>query len=97
MAVGLKIWDASGNLKLDLTDRIGRWLFTQIIPASSSGSVNHPGLLQGTPIPFTTMYANDSAMTFPGDDLFAPIISFSGDLMSWTGGTATHRVEVWVY
>lgn len=97
MPAGLQVFNQFGALEVDIGDRVGRWLFTLIIPPSSSGSLNHPGLLQGTPIPFTVMYSDDSAMTFPGDSLFAPIINFSGDLMTWTGGPATHRVEVWVY
>lgn len=97
MPAGLQIFDRFGNLTLDLSDRVGRWLFTIIIPPYVIGSLQHPGLAQGTPIPYATMFSSDALGTWPADSLYAPVITFSGDIMAYTGGPATHRVQVWVY
>lgn len=97
MPAGLQVFDRFGALSVDLGDRIGRWLFTIIIPPYATGSVSNPGLTQGTPIPYATMFSNDALGTWPADSLYAPVISFSGNTMNYTGGPATHRVQVWVY
>ncbi len=98
MPAGLQIFDQFGNIKLDLSDRVGRWLFTVFVPGGpGSYSYSHPGLLQGTPIPFANMYAADGSASFPGDNLMPPDISFSGDTMYYTGTNATFRIAVWVY
>ncbi len=97
MPQGAQFFDQYGNLTLDLGDRIGRWLFTIIIPPYVTGSLSHPGLSQGTPIPFARMFSLDALGTWPADSLYAPVITFSGNTMAYTGGPATHRVQVWVY
>lgn len=97
MPAGLEVYDAYGNPRVTISDRIGRWLFTLIIPPGATGSTSHPGLLQGQAIPFSTMYLNDSSYSWPGDALYAPQFSFVGDAVSWIGGAATHRTEIWVF
>ena len=96
MPAGLQVWNQFGVLKLDISERVGRWLFTVIAPAGGSYSYAHPGLLQGTPIPFAQMYEPGSA-TFSGDNLFPPSISFVGDTMYYTGANGLYRISVWVF
>ncbi len=97
MPAGLQVFDQFGALKLDISDRVGRWLFTVFVPAGGSYSISHPGLLQGTPVPFATQYLDDAGATFPGDNLMPPTISFSGDTMFYTGANGTFRISVWVF
>lgn len=98
MPAGLQVFNADTSIRLDLTDRIARWLFTIIVPGGpGSYSYSHPGLLQGTPIPFANMYATDGSSSFPGDNLMPPVISFSGDTMFYTGAASTFRISVWVF
>lgn len=98
MPAGAQIFDQFGNIKLDLSDRVGRWLFTVIVPAGpGSYSITNDGLTQGTPIPFANMYLEDGGATFPGDNLMPPNISFSGNTMFYTGTNGTFRIAVWVF
>ena len=41
---GLRIWDAAGNIRLDLTDKITRLRYTTIAAANTSGSVDLPDI-----------------------------------------------------
>jgi hypothetical protein len=95
MAHGLRIRDQYGNIKLDVSDRVGRFLGMIFIDAFQAGSVVNNGFLTGTPFCTATM-TGDSIATFPGDGLFPPAISFSGNVMSWTGPGAPHRLMMWV-
>lgn len=98
MPAGLQVYGPTGALKLDLSDRIGRWLFTVIVPGGpGSYAYSHPGLLQGRPIPFCHMYAADGSASFPGDNLMTPDISFAGDTMYYAGAASTFRISIWVY
>lgn len=90
MGVGLKVWDASGNLIVDLTTRIGRIVALQAVAANSSGSVVVPQLSQGDP--FTA---------FQIDVLSGkPLISVSGTTVSWSPdaqGFAAGTIMIGVY
>lgn len=48
MAVGLQVWDANGNLVVDITDRLSKILGT-VYTGSSNGSVTVSGLSEGEP------------------------------------------------
>ena len=98
MPAGLQVWDQYGRIKVDLSDRVGRWLFTVIAPGGGgSYSYSHPGLTQGTPIPFMNMYLADGNASFPGDNLMPPSVSFAGDTMYYTGASGSYRISVWVF
>lgn len=97
MAAGLQVFNQFGGLELDLTDRVGRFLFQIVVGAGASGSVSNDGIAQGTPICFATMHRTDFTTAFDGDSLQPPSISFSGTTMSYSGVNTTTRLQVWVY
>lgn len=85
MAVGLKTWDASGNLMIDVTDRLMRFLGYVIIPAGSgSGSVTNDGILTGVPFAIPVMFSSNGSGYYAGDNLYPLSYSFSGNVLSWT-------------
>lgn len=47
MPQGLQVWDASGNLVLDVSDRVGKFLGVTTITAGVNGSVTHAGFALG--------------------------------------------------
>lgn len=50
MPAGLQTFDASGNLILEISDRVYRVLTIIQVPTTDSGSVTVPELLTGTPV-----------------------------------------------
>lgn len=85
MAVGLKVWDASGNLMIDVTDRLMRFLGYVIIPAGSgSGSVTNDGILTGVPFAIPVMFSSNGSSYYPGDNMYPLNVWFSGNQMFWT-------------
>lgn len=96
MPAGFQVWDQFGNLKVDGSDRFARYLGLRFIDALEAGSLVNDGFLTGTPFCVATM-TGDSLATFPGDGLYPPAISFSGNTMFWTGPGAPHRLMMWVY
>ena len=90
MAAGLKIWDASGNLIVDLTTRIGRVVAVQAVGANSTGSVTVSQLAQGDP--FTAFLTN----VLSGK----PLVTVSGTTVSWSPdaqGFAAGNILIGVY
>lgn len=76
MAQGLQIFDASGNIVLDVTDRVFRVLSINAVGATD-GSVTVPELTQGTPI---------VAITGSGGAGRAPQATVTGTTVSWSYG-----------
>lgn len=98
MPAGLQVFDRFGNLRVDLGDRLLRFLGTTVIGASASGSIVHDGFLTGTPFCFCTMHTNDSPATWGGEGLLPPDISFSGNTMYYTSYVAaSQRLQYGVY
>lgn len=81
MATGLRVWDASGNLVVDVTDRLTRILGVVSMPANSSGSVVDDGFLTGTPFPIAI---RSNGTTFFNGTSVAVSISFSGNTMNYS-------------
>lgn len=96
MAQGLQVFDAAGNLKLDLTDRVARYLGTIFIPLGTSGSYVNDGFLTGTPFCAAHMVSQGGS-SWPGNNLWPPAISFSGNTMYYGPANADHRLMMWVY
>lgn len=96
MPQGMQTFDASGNLKLDLTDRIARYLGMTFISLGTSGSVVNDGFLTGTPF-CTAHMVSAGGSSWPGNNLFPPSISFSGNVMFYGPTNAAHRLMMWVY
>jgi hypothetical protein len=81
MTAGLQVWDESGNLVVDITDRLAKMLGT-IYTGAVSGSASVPGLSSGTPFYVATPVSTDpTAMA-----MFAPAISLhqASEMISWT-------------
>ena len=83
MAQGLQVFDASGNIILDTSDRVGRILGFQRIESGTSGSITPTGYTNGTL--FFSFQRDASWITgntnarLPG----LPIFTISGGTISW--------------
>lgn len=81
MAVGLKIWNASGVVTLDSTTRVGKIIGSFSIGGAGTaqtGSVTDSKLALGTPFNFAILTSS-----FPGTDKY-PSFSFSGTTLNWS-------------
>jgi hypothetical protein len=100
MPQGLQVFDQFGNLKVDLGDRILRFLGEIVVgPGPVSGSVVNDGLLTGTPFQIVQMMSNDGIAYWPGEGLIACSVSFSGNTMfySMNSGQPTQRIQFGAY
>jgi hypothetical protein len=75
MPQGLQVWDASGNLILDLTDRLGRILGISTLTPPTDGSVINADFATGTPFWACVPVSSGRAPV--------PNVSFSGTTLSW--------------
>ena len=76
MPQGLQIWDASGNLILDTSNRIGRVLGVVTLDGNTSSSETNDGLLTGTPF-YMVVFLGSFAT-------YSPTISIASNVISWT-------------
>lgn len=99
MPQGLQVFDQFGNLKVDISERLFRFLGQIIVSPGSSGSVTNDGLLTGTPFFVANMYSNNSASFWPGEALLPPNVSFGGNQMFYTvnAGMPTQIIQFGVY
>lgn len=92
MASGLRVWDASGNLIVDTTTRLGTVLGT-VTTTKANGSITNAGFAQGTP--FYSVCGITDAYS-----VFSPKITLSGNTMSWafnTSGANSNTSQFIVY
>lgn len=94
MPQGLQVWDAAGNLTLDLTDRIGRLLGIATLTSPTDGNLTDAGFASGTPWFVCLPYSGGASST--------PDVSIAGNVISWdfvTGGSysATYKLIYGVY
>lgn len=75
MAYGLRQWDANGNLILDISDRITRYV-GQFNTGTSNGSFN-TGLTEGS-IWFSKIFFTDAGRLGASADVFV-----SGNTITW--------------
>lgn len=79
MAIGLRQRDPSGNILVDITTRLPRIMGRVSLSAGVAGSVNVP--VSGTnPIFYIFNPSSPASSSFAS----SPIISTSGDSISWT-------------
>lgn len=95
MAYGLRVWDASGTLTVDISSNLSRVLGVLHIAANADdGSISVPDFAQGTP------WSNSSAETYTGEDTWAdtyiPFITISGTTLSWSFPASTHKPACYV-
>lgn len=80
---GLKIFDASGNVTLDVTDRITRLVYTTTVAAGANGSVDLPNISgKLTGLVSFSLEANLQKC--------AHAITRSGTVVSWTAQSGTY-------
>lgn len=82
MAEGLKVWDASNNLIVDVSSRLTRILGYTTLSASGSGSVTDAGFATGTPF-YVAHRTNSSGGSYDAATSQV-VISFSGTTMSYS-------------
>ena len=75
MGVGIQVFDASGNLLIDVTTRLSRVIGTQPIAAGSTGSLAVPNSGQGRIW---------WAILPGGGSRYVPLVSLSGNTLSWS-------------
>lgn len=74
MAHGLEVYDALGNTRLSVTDRITRLLYTRFLPYTESSSVVVPGFDS----------ANGAAFSIMLNGYHGHNITSSGETVYWT-------------
>ena len=89
MAYGLRVWNASGQLTLDISDSLTRLLGS--VTVSGTGVLNVPGFSTGRPF----YYVVDSVFGAQAD--YPPIPSISGNNLSWTSQGSPSRPITIVY
>jgi hypothetical protein len=80
MPQGLQVWDASGQLVLDVTDSLTRIVSITNVPAGATGSIQLP---EGRPFWYT------GSTYVPGSQLagYAPAVSVNGsNLLTYSPG-----------
>jgi hypothetical protein len=80
MAAGLEVYNASGVLRLSLTDRITRYIGTQYT-GTADGAISDPALALGEPW-FLVTPNGDGANVAKAE----PSVSISGTTLSWSFG-----------
>lgn len=97
MALGLQIWDASGNNTLDVSNSLTKTIAT-FTTGTSNGSVIYADLAGGRPWVAAYREPTSSATQYG-----AALVSVSGTTVSWTfgslasGNRAPMRVFVGIY
>lgn len=78
MPAGMQIFDAAGNLQLEISDRVFRLLTIAQVGTTVTGSISVPGLDTGTPI--------IQAVTVTSSRR-GPTITTSGNNVNWDYGS----------
>lgn len=91
MSYGLRVWDASGNLVVEVTDRIPKYEAIYTVPslssAGSTATVTHPGFSLGTHYFSTNMPWNVEAIPQDGKIVFR----------KWVDNSASGNFSVIIY
>ena len=83
MPAGFQVFDASGNLIVDLNSKLSRVLGIATVN-TASGNLNHAGFSQGTPFAVAGSEAGDQS----GNPwAFTPEITITGTTLSWDFGS----------
>jgi len=81
---GLRIWDAAGNIQLDLTDKITRLRYSTIAAAGVSGSIDLPDIAGLSSVEFAVLINPDSWSRVSHS------VSRSGTVISWSPNSGTN-------
>jgi len=85
------VFDAAGNVVVDLADRVSRVLGT-FRTGTAAGSITDAGLASGTPFAIST-----NVQAFGPSTIVMPTFTFSGSTLSWTAPTKDNIVVYGVY
>ncbi len=87
MGLGMQVFDAAGNIMIDVTTRLSRVIGTVAIPAASTSSLAVPNTSQGTI--WYAIYGNNG-------NRYSPVITVAGGVISWSprGGFPGGAVDV---
>lgn len=99
MAAGLRCWDASGTLLLDVSDRLTRTLGAVFVAAGASGTITDDGFLTGTPFKIS-IRTNAGGFTGFNATMIPPAVSFAGNQMTYVSTsppTGDHYILYGVY
>ena len=83
MAMGIKVWDASGNLIVKEDDSLCR-LIGYVDTGTSNGSVTNGGFSTGTGYWVASVKTTSANLNYPS-------VSLSGNTLSWTFANTTTR------
>jgi len=81
---GLRIWDAAGNIQLDLTDKITRLRYITIAAADISGSADLSDIAGLSSVEFAVLI-NPASW-----DVACHSVSRSGTVISWSPNSGTN-------
>jgi len=93
-ACGLRVWDASGNLQVEISSRLSKIVGSyKIDGVAASGAITDP-LLANAAI-WTSFQANFT-WGYTNMDISRPNFSVSGNTISWfySPGAGTHNVRI---
>lgn len=93
MAYGLRVWDASGNLTLDTSTRLGRVL--GYVEVTTDGSLTVPGFSTGTA--FARVNTTGNSVGPDAEYSWPPNISISNNTLSWSYPSSTKGPAVIIY
>lgn len=83
MPAGLQIWNASGQLILDATQRVSRVIGIIALSPGVSGSFSDPRL-NATNVYWAYQRDKTFHLSYGYGGIMSPTFSFSGNTLSWT-------------
>ena len=83
---GLRIWDAAGNIQLDLTDKITRLRYSTIAAANVAGSINLPDIAGLESVESSVLLTTDLKYC-------SHSVSRSGTTISWSPTSGDHYLS----
>lgn len=75
---GLRIWDAAGNIILDVTDSLTRKVGEVVIPAGTTGSITVPATGR------VWYYVAKNGSSLGNNSEYAPTLTVSGSTINWS-------------
>lgn len=86
MTQGLQVFDANGNLIVDITDSLAKIVGTINIAAGTSGSVSVPAQVGGTRVYVVKLASTPIGPVSNGPSNKRTEVTISGNTISWTAG-----------
>ena len=93
MAQGLQVFDSSGNIIFDTSDRVGRVLGVRYISPGETSSITVSGYINGTVF---GSFQRDRTWLSGSTGNYGPsipIITISGSTISWTPSRAVSNLQ----